>query len=285
MGCFSSKTVLEPSNSSFLDNNTDSKSLPLSQVLPSGSRRPSYWRNQSSDLDVGFDEKISVGDESKETKDFIERLFLECSSATALGCTVKKVLRIEDSVMWVRYQETKSLISLKRSGNCTPAMDIPQSRGQVITKALIRNTAAKENSTPAHSLVANLDMNLNEYYLWHGTSEKAWKAIAEDGFKFDENSARPGRYGRGVYFAEDSSKSLEYCVPVEDNYRYMLLCRVILGEFYLTNEDANDDAGAIADALGMDGLLAAPSNKAPREFVVYDTSRVYPEYALLLEKD
>ena len=52
-------------------------------------------------------------------------------------------------------------------------------------------------------------------------------------------------YGRGIYLAEASSKSDEYCA--EASWRTwgkycMLLCRVCFGEFHLTNELADDNA-------------------------------------------
>lgn len=56
--------------------------------------------------------------------------------------------------------------------------------------------------------VAGLRKGVNECYLWHGTKEENVEAIIVNGLDF--RVAGSGLYGRGVYFAEKSSKSDEY---------------------------------------------------------------------------
>jgi hypothetical protein len=271
-------------------------------VLPSGSRRPSYWRNHSSNLDDGFDDKFDVASENADATAFVDRLLRECSSKDPSSYAITKILRVEDSAMWRRYQQSKTELSRRRGGKCVPAMDVAASRGQVTTKALIRASAAQEaslsslsssssssssSSAAAARFLANLDLQVNEYYLWHGTNRSAFEAIAEDGFLFDEERAHSGRYGPGIYFAEDSAKSLEYSCEKDGTVlpeKCMLLCRVCFGEFHLTNELADDNAAAVARAMDRDSLLAAADGE-PREFIVFDPARVYPEYALVIDTE
>ena len=283
MGCFGSRPSPPPEVAPEEKEDEQGVAFDGDILLPSGSRRPSYWRNQSSSLEAGFDDKY---DESVDCHVFLENMFKKCSSAEDPSrYKLEKVLRIEDSVMWQRYQAAKGGIRERRGGKCVAPMDIPEvSRGQVTTKALIRSSADSDES--ASRFLENLDLQINEHYLWHGTSKGAWKAIAEDGFLFDESTAHSGRYGAGIYFAEDSAKSLEYCQEKDGTTfetKCMLLCRVLCGEFHVTNEIADDNAVAVAKALELDALLGNPSDGAAREFVVFDPARVYPEYALIIK--
>ena len=88
----------------------------------------------------------------------------------------------------------------------------------------------------AHALYADI----NEVYLFHGTSIEAAKGIAETGFRIDLAGSKAGKaFGAGAYFAERSTKSDEYTTPhahtlgiVSETHYAMLLCRVCLGEMY-----------------------------------------------------
>merc|ERR1712032_14471 len=56
-----------------------------------------------------------------------------------------------------------------------------------------------------------LDTEVNEFYLFHGTGEKAASAITEGDFRMDLAGSNAGTlYGRGIYFSECSVKSDEY---------------------------------------------------------------------------
>lgn len=79
--------------------------------------------------------------------------------------------------------------------------------------------------------LTDLDGSVNEFLLFHGTSSSAAVAICKDGF--DASLAGVGRsnllnFGRGVYFAETSSKADQFAKE-EDGVRTMLICRVCCG--------------------------------------------------------
>lgn len=76
-----------------------------------------------------------------------------------------------------------------------------------------------------------LDGSVNEFLLFHGTSSSAAAAICSRGF--DAGLSGVGRsnllsFGRGVYFAETSSKADQFAKE-EDGVRTMLICRVTCG--------------------------------------------------------
>jgi len=118
---------------------------------------------------------------------------------------------------------------------------------------------------------------LNEMLLWHGTSQQAAEAIAEEGFVVAD--ARHGRrFGNGVYLAEDLTKSLDYCKSAANGVNYVLLCRATCGHIYYTEKDWDSGADSPAKAAGCTCVLANPSKKGPREYILFDQSQVYPEY-------
>ncbi len=70
----------------------------------------------------------------------------------------------------------------------------------------------------------------DEQHLFHGTTEQAAYAIANDGYKVNLN--RRSSYGIGVYFAKEASYSKEYAnVSTSGGFElsYMLINKVLTG--------------------------------------------------------
>ncbi|CAL8135943.1 unnamed protein product [Orchesella dallaii] len=72
--------------------------------------------------------------------------------------------------------------------------------------------------------------------LWHGTKEGSVAGILQTGFKIP--SAKNQMFGTGIYFADRSSKSANYCLPtlnptrIKGDTAYMFLCDVAVGKWY-----------------------------------------------------
>ena len=97
-------------------------------------------------------------------------------------------------------------------------------------------------------------------------------------------------FGRGIYFAECSSKSDEYASPDKSGlYKgvcALLLCRVVCGEmYYITKSDVPTIDKAMATG-NYDGVLGDREKAVGtyREFVVFDERQIYPEYVVLYER-
>lgn len=130
--------------------------------------------------------------------------------------------------------------------------------------------------------VSNLDEDLNECWLWHGTSEEGARQIVRDNFLLDaaEHTVHGQRFGAGIYFAEDFDKSLSYAE--KDNksgIQYVLLCRVLCGKVYTLHEEQFVTADQEAKKRGRHSIVASPPNQ-PREFVALSPQQVYPEFCL-----
>eukprot|EP00397_Hematodinium_sp_SG-2012_P018740 GEMP01019209.1.p1 GENE.GEMP01019209.1~~GEMP01019209.1.p1 ORF type:complete len:865 (+),score=205.59 GEMP01019209.1:77-2671(+) len=131
-----------------------------------------------------------------------------------------------------------------------------------------------------------------EAYLFHGTSMEATNAIAAGDFLIKMAGTHVGTlYGRGVYFAECSSKADEYAeYDKVTGYRSLLLTRVALGNMLRTCAVTPD-----GDALARECLEGVRSyhsvvgdrivaSKTFREFVIYDPAQVYANYILLYKR-
>lgn len=129
-----------------------------------------------------------------------------------------------------------------------------------------------------------LDPQINEWYLWHGTSASAARNICKNDFKMRlAGSATGTLYGRGSYLAESITKADEYAKE-EDGVFTVILCRVLGGRVKLCEEREPDAEALMADCVqGPYDCVLGDRRKVSgtyREFVIFDTENVYPEYIL-----
>lgn len=191
--------------------------------------------------------------------------------------TLHSAVRVEDSTMWVAYDQKKIELAekwgLATGQRCTPVHHIGEAGEQVLTTAILHDSERE-----AAISLENLSMRMNELFLFHGTSKEAAYGITKTGFHINQD---PGgtRFGNGAYFADEVSKSLFYATE-SDGKRYILFCRVACGQFYYTEQASDQSATAKAKSEGKDSTLANPGGMGPREFVVFQESQVYPEYIL-----
>ncbi len=80
--------------------------------------------------------------------------------------------------------------------------------------------------------------------MFHGSKEAGITGIYEGGFD-SRYFAKDGYYGRGAYFADDSSKSHQYVekCPKYNNLNCMFLCKVALGKQEHCKQAANGKLG------------------------------------------
>lgn len=82
-------------------------------------------------------------------------------------------------------------------------------------------------------------------------------------------------YPMALWFPDNT-----WTVPWGSNgHRYVLLCRALCGNMHYTEESFFD--GLIPD--DKHSLMAYPNRDAPREFIVFQQSHVYPEYIIEFE--
>mmetsp|Transcript_11103 Transcript_11103/g.21432 ORF Transcript_11103/g.21432 Transcript_11103/m.21432 type:complete len:680 (-) Transcript_11103:80-2119(-) len=164
----------------------------------------------------------------------------------------------------------------------------------------------------------NFSKNDNRMLLWHGSRLTNFVGILSQGLRIAPPEAPVTGYmfGKGIYFADMSSKSAQYCFPNRHSTRQlMLLCEVALGSHNeLLRADYNADkavnsgkASGMLSTKGMgkhapdpSGTVTLPGGcKVPmgkggpsgvndssllyNEFIVYDTNQVLLKYLLEVE--
>lgn len=90
--------------------------------------------------------------------------------------------------------------------------------------------------------------------LWHGSRCTNFGGILSQGLRIAPPEAPMSGYmfGKGIYLADMSSKSANYCVPhVSNNHALLLLCEVELGKPMQVLTKASYTAGEDAKATGM----------------------------------
>jgi hypothetical protein len=92
--------------------------------------------------------------------------------------------------------------------------------------------------------IINEGEKTNEKFLFHGSKEAGIIGIYEGGFD-SRYFAKDGYYGRGAYFADDSSKSHQYVdkCPKFNNTYCMFVCKVALGKQEHCKQAANGKFG------------------------------------------
>jgi hypothetical protein len=123
---------------------------------------------------------------------------------------------VEDFKLW-------SIFAAKRAEMRKRAQQAPFECDPPTTTSLLEFSAQK-----------TIDERVNEFWLFHGTSEEAARGIAQSNFRLPTHA---GNFGKGAYFAEDAAKSDGYSRFVSTSTsdadkagcKIMMLCRVLLG--------------------------------------------------------
>ncbi|KAL2010392.1 hypothetical protein VTN00DRAFT_6199 [Thermoascus crustaceus] len=127
--------------------------------------------------------------------------------------------------------------------------------------------------------------NSNRRLLWHGSRSTNYGGILSQGLRIAPPEAPVSGYmfGKGVYFADISTKSAGYCwARNSNNMGLLLLCDVELGDPMLELQCANYNAGEDAEKAGRLATLGLGST-VPQGWK--DAGCVHPELKGVLMPD
>jgi len=115
---------------------------------------------------------------------------------------------------------------------------------------------------------------------FHGTNASAVEAIIKDGFKLP---TRAGMYGKGIYFATDSSKSANTLYTQGSGM--LLLCEVLLGNVKQVRSSDSTITDAQLKREHFDSIFAPRNSRSTGgvvndEFVIYDPDKALPRYII-----
>jgi hypothetical protein len=195
---------------------------------------------------------------------------------------VVDVMRNENAPLWSKFAVKRAAIRQElQTVTGQTAKGVP-GPGNPVPKTM-------QNMDPKY--LGSLAADVNEFYLFHGTSPSSVDGIFNTGFQVSlAGSAAGTAFGNGAYFAECSSKSDEYAkdasgVTAKGKFA-LLLCRVVCGNMrYVTSFDtAAHTTTKPPQYHSLLGDREAAVNTY-REFIVYDGDQIYPEFAIIYKRD
>lgn len=110
----------------------------------------------------------------------------------------------------------------------------------------------------ADKYTKNSKIGANRRLLWHGSRCTNFGGILSQGLRIAPPEAPVSGYmfGKGIYLADMSSKSANYCCSyISGGYALLLLCEAKLGDPMQELTTANYNAGSDAKAAGLESTL------------------------------
>jgi len=249
---------------------------------------PVYWRNcHRVPKDDPFDEQCLL---KSVTCDLLQRLITACAPKD-VKVELKSARRIENTVLLNEYVAFKNKVRAYLTGDavrpalvlskpCLSVNNLDEVGGSVLTSKFLRED---EGMSVEESIsVGNLDAPLNEHWLWYGATKDEVRAMARRGLDIERGGNNPNffRYGKGLYMSDTLEKTLDYAEDDEDGTKHIILCRVCCGEMFYTEEESLPDGETVAQNASKHSVLASPSKRGPREFILLENTQVYPEFVL-----
>lgn len=192
--------------------------------------------------------------------------------AVPRGFTVVRAFRSENSRIWREYgvKRAQLLHDMEQLNKFKKYDDV------VSTLAWLSHGGA---------LADRLKAEINEWYLFHGSSAESAEKICKNDFRLQFAGKCTGTlYGKGIYLAESVTKSDEYAKPNAEGVYTQILCRVIGGHAKYTDEVEPDPEDLVRACIeGPYDCIIGDRRKTRgtyREFVLYDSENVYAEYII-----
>lgn len=131
-------------------------------------------------------------------------------------------------------------------------------------------------------------MDMNEFLLFHGAPSSLFDRLMKQGLDPRYAGTHFGKlFGVGAYLASNSSKSDIYTEPNDVGERVVLVVRACLGEPHFASGAMRDAlkpperpdgrgplTSVVAETIASGGVVEHP------EFIVYDKSKVLPQFAI-----
>eukprot|EP00928_Gymnodinium_smaydae_P019790 TRINITY_DN17617_c0_g1_i2.p1 TRINITY_DN17617_c0_g1~~TRINITY_DN17617_c0_g1_i2.p1 ORF type:complete len:392 (-),score=51.55 TRINITY_DN17617_c0_g1_i2:62-1237(-) len=230
---------------------------------------PSNWSGKAGVRVVNAPEMIAeiekLMNDTWRVKYTRDRQFFPGEAGLPTGCRVLSVVRVEHYEAFKRYWNYKDrLAKVLEAEEVEPFKVLTDGR------------------------LSQLDSNVNEMYLFHGTSPAAADSISQTDFRLDMSGSSTGTmFGNGIYLAENASKSDEYAKPGEGIYaglRAMLICRAVAGNVMTVKK-----ASKVTDTAKDRGYHSVCGDRLEavgtfREMVLLSADAVYAEYVAIYQR-
>lgn len=240
---------------------------------------PSWWRSKPK---LGDSVLVGVAnDEIRDMQKLFDRTWKDITTRDR-GFTKPprlQVVQVQQNcnpALWKNYAAARDEISAKMAGQGGAPCGTSR--------------AMQEDGTSFGPLVSGA----NEFLLFHGTKPSACENICKSDFLVSLSGSNVGTlYGKGIYFSENSSKSDEYASDdasgIFSGLYALLVCRVTLGRMLYTEEVTPDTEELLRNvrAGGFNSVLGdrEKARGTYREFVVYESRQVYPEFVVIYRRE
>eukprot|EP00913_Durusdinium_trenchii_P017469 g16415.t1 len=231
------------------------------------------WR-MSRQLQMKVYKEVPAGDQAYAT--IQDALLVACPQEHFGDChrmrrvSITKVTQIFNVRIWKDYEFRKDQVRKELEGRAFPCVT--------------SNLPSKACSW------AELDAKINEILVIHGTTLEKTDQIATYGF--DERLAREsGLYGQGVYFTDQSCKSLQYSGAATQDGGCFIIARLVLGHPFFTGgplkngkvepflDPLDPSKGRFHSVIAKPGTPTGlgPQPQVHREYVIFNGAQAYPE--------
>lgn len=263
---------------------------------------PNYWESGGSN--IPFQKAVPLESEVEVFQNLLDNTF-NPKGATARRLLVRSVERMENSDLWTDYEQSVAWITAARRGEViafTESGKMCKVMGNEIKKPKLEEVESLKDPPRITEKLPEayrerLREDINEAYLWHGTSRAAAASILKSDFRINlAGSAHGKKLGHGAYFAECSSLADAYAPGDAEGLHAMLLVRAALGKVHVTMERASMWSNKRKRAVSThhlvmsgdcDSVLGDREKAAGthREFCLADPHQLYPEYLVLYERE
>ena len=240
-------------------------------------RIPEYWRHQCPDAEIT---RLPSSYQVLPIQKAMRGSAVSAVNGEDLRhCRVHKVERIENMTLWQNYIRQKQALREKLKSHIPQRLSGRAAVSRLCTSDRIIQPGPGE-------------VDINEFWLWHGTRPDVASILAKDGF--DERvAALQGLYGAGSYFADASSKSHQYSHEHTNQQGHccMLYCRVTMGSAFLATKNMRGippirrppenpalGPGSVHDSILAESGVANSGQQHHNEYIVFHAAQVYPEF-------
>lgn len=125
-----------------------------------------------------------------------------------------------------------------------------------------------------------------ERTLYHGTSESSVKEICVHGFNRSFCGKNATVYGQGVYFAINSSLSVQdtYSPPNEDGYKFIFVSKVLTGDYTKGCHSMKTAPLKQTGNIPLRYDSVTDDITRPTMFVIFNDTQAFPEYLITCQK-
>ncbi|WAQ98783.1 PAR15-like protein [Mya arenaria] len=240
-------------------------------------------------------EKVVIVVQGVSSKRFIRKTWRQgkvghghdAQGLTDLGCTglkVNKIERIENLTLFEQYTHRRQILLHEAT---------EANLFQNLTDLKSKNGLSEiEKLMDEDWRLGRLLPEVNEGYLFHGTKEDRINGVVTQGL--DPRLAQGHAVlGQAIYLAESSTKADQYTDNRTKTGLKMFLVRACLGNIHLVNKCRKlkrppcTETACLSDTCDHEKRFHSVVEEEQfifREFVVYDSNLVYPEYLISYDR-